>query len=58
MAVEIKELVVRAVAESAGRPKEARRGADAGRDRDAERDALVAACVREVLAVLRRERER
>ncbi len=59
MTVEIKELVIRAVAEPGSPAPRARRDeARPGSDPDAERDALVAACVRQVLEVLRRDKER
>lgn len=56
MPVEIKELIIRAVASSAG-------GGEAMPDRDgstaeAEKAAIVDACVREVMALLRRAQER
>ena len=54
MTVEIRELVIRAVAD------DGRRGADASGPgvSAAEREAIVEACVREVLRVLKRREER
>ncbi len=55
MPIEIKELVIRAVAhdEAAHVADDGRRTAD-----DLDADALVEACVEQVLRILRRERER
>lgn len=57
MPVEIKELVVRAVvrpAASGGEDRPPSGGAGA----DAEREAILQACVREVLGILRKSKER
>ena len=55
MPIEINELVVRAVVEDAPSPR--REGSDAAGG-EAEREAIVAACVKEVLRILRRKEER
>ena len=54
MPIEIRELVIRAVAEA----EETRRGASAGAARDDDQDGLVRECVRQVLRILEKERER
>lgn len=59
MPVEIKELVIRAIAEPAGPPSAASRPAappaTIGRDN---REAIIQACVKRVLRILERSRER
>ncbi len=58
MPVEINELVVRAVVRDDARAAGAPAGGSANRLSEEGREALVEACVREVLRVLRRTRER
>lgn len=55
MPVEIKELIIRAVAEPGGAGGEAEREAA---EPDRERQAIVEACVKQVLRILKRSRER
>nr|VFK08744.1 MAG: hypothetical protein BECKLPF1236B_GA0070989_100418 [Candidatus Kentron sp. LPFa]VFK62421.1 MAG: hypothetical protein BECKUNK1418G_GA0071005_10247 [Candidatus Kentron sp. UNK]VFK70497.1 MAG: hypothetical protein BECKUNK1418H_GA0071006_10307 [Candidatus Kentron sp. UNK] len=59
MPVEVKELIIRATAaasdESAADPCNATGGDDTA---DNDQDALVEACVRQVLEILKKERER
>ncbi|MCP4662135.1 MAG: hypothetical protein GY856_42575 [bacterium] len=57
MPVEIKELIIRAVASSAGGGGEAMPERD-GCAAEAEKASIVAACVREVMSILRRAKER
>lgn len=57
MPVEIKELVIRAVVSSEDREKDTDRRPGDYRESEA-RDALVAECVKEVLKILRKSKER
>ena len=60
MAIEIRQLVIRAVVEAGPRPEAAARQPPPPPADQADRsnEALLAACVREVLRELRRSRER
>lgn len=55
MPVEIKELVIRAVIDSGERPDAGRR---TPRDPDAGKDAIIDACVRQVIRILKKSNER
>lgn len=58
MTVEIKQLIIRAVVESRHDPVGAAEASTPGRAPPEDRQALVAACVREVLRQLERSRDR
>ena len=55
MPVEIKELIIRAVAEEARESAEGAPGSEMAND---EKDAIIEACVRQVLRILKRSKER
>lgn len=55
MPVEIKELVIRAIAEPGGESDETTRTVE---ELDGGRTAIVEACVREVLRIMKRSKER
>jgi len=55
MPIEIKELVIRAVAQSSDNPRAYARDEDS---HPAERQNLIDACVREVIRILKRSEER
>jgi hypothetical protein len=56
MPVEIRELIIRAVTAAPSQPPEKTPGQD--RDLELEREALIQACVKQVLRILKKKEER